>query len=139
MKARIYALRPIVITVLILCSCQIGDSNKYKVDNSNRKSSSRRRSRQPIDRYSNEEPQDDFRQSYRTESMRNYDDSNENYDNNENYDQNYDNYNNEDDSEPVAYVQEDLVDLYTRKFPSKVMVSVCSGMRLIVIVCLYVV
>jgi hypothetical protein len=55
--------------------------------------------------------------------MRNYDDSNENYD------QNYDNYNNEDDSEPVAYVQEDLVDLYTRKFPSKVMVSVCSGMR----------
>lgn len=123
MKARIYALRPIVITVLILCSCQIVHSNKYKVDDSNRRSSSRRRSRQPLDRYNNEEPQDDFRQSYRTESMRNYDDSNENYD------QNYDNYNNEDDSEPVAYVQEDLVDLYTRKFPSKVMVSVCSGMR----------
>lgn len=139
MKARICALQPIVVTMLILCSCQIVNSNKYKVDNSNRRSSSRRRSRQPLDRYNNEEPHDDFRQSYRTESMRNFDNSNENYDNNLNYDQSYDIYNNEDDSEPVAYVQEDLVDLYTRKFPSKVVVSVCSGMRLIVTACLFVV
>mmetsp|Transcript_10318 Transcript_10318/g.9966 ORF Transcript_10318/g.9966 Transcript_10318/m.9966 type:complete len:388 (+) Transcript_10318:182-1345(+) len=128
---RIYALRPIVITILILYSSQTVNSNKYKVENSNRKSSSRRRSRQPLDRYSNEEPQDDFRQSYRTESIRNYDNDNKNYENNENYnenyDQNYDNYNNDDETEPVAYVREDLVDLYTKKFPSKIMVSVCSG------------
>lgn len=123
MKIRKYTLRPLVVTVLIFCCCRVVEPNKYKVDNSKRRTSSRRRSsRQPLDTYNNEEPPDSFRQSYRTESIRNYDD------NIENYEQNYDNYNNDDEREPtVAYVQEDLVNQYTKKFPSKIMVSVCSG------------
>ena len=117
-----------LLLVLLLCSLNTVESDK--LDSRRRLPSRRRGPRQSFDQYGNAIPSDDSRgfpidqRNFATEDRSYPMDESRTFQQKE-----YEDYDGDEEQEPVTTVPDDLVQQYTSKLSSAIMVSICSGAK----------
>jgi hypothetical protein len=116
-----------LLIIIVLCARNEVDCNK--LDSKRRLPSRRRGPRPSSDQYGNERPLDDYRGSsddnreYITDDSRSYSSGDQRSFQGREYDENAP----DDESTPITSMPEDLVQQYTSKMSSAIIVSLCSG------------
>lgn len=127
MKNLKYGVLRSLMIILVLCARNEVQCNK--LDSKRRLPTRRRGPRPSLDQYGNERPLDDYRGSsddsreFIADDSRSYSSGNQGSFQERDYDEN----GLDDESTPITSMPEDLVQQYTSKISSAVVVSICSG------------